>query len=124
MFWIMVELLFALVLNLKFVVLLGMVGLMDLLFGWFKWVGLVLGVVGFGMCVIMMIFGCCNCLNMVVDGVFGILWVLGGLFLMILFCRMCMFLCGFWECVDYRVSSTVSGMMLGFWCCCFCGLWV
>jgi len=48
---------FGLVLNLRFVVLLGMVGLVNLFFGWFKWVGFVLGVVGFGMCVIMMIFG-------------------------------------------------------------------
>jgi len=52
--------------------------------GWLKWVGLVSGVVGLGMCAIMMILGRRNRSNMAVDGASGIPWVLGGLSLMTL----------------------------------------
>lgn len=50
--------------------------------GWLKWVGLIAGMVGFGMCSIMMIVGRRNRSNMAVDGATGIPWVLGGLSLM------------------------------------------
>jgi hypothetical protein len=52
------------------------------LLGWLKWVGLVAGMVGLGMCAIMMILGRRNRSNMAVDGATGIPWVLGGLSLM------------------------------------------
>jgi hypothetical protein len=54
------------------------------LLGWLKWVGLIAGMVGFGMCAIMMILGRRNRSNMAVDGATGIPWVLGGLSLMAL----------------------------------------
>jgi hypothetical protein len=54
----------------------------DQLLGWLKWVGLVAGMVGLGMCAIMMILGRRNRSNMAVDGATGIPWVLGGLSLM------------------------------------------
>ncbi len=47
--------------------------------GWMKWVGIVAGLVGFGMCAIMMILGRRNRSNMAVDGATGIPWVLAGL---------------------------------------------
>lgn len=62
----------------------GMAGPADLLLGWLKWAGLVAGVVGLGMCAIMMILGRRNRSNMAVDGASGIPWVLGGLSLMTL----------------------------------------
>lgn len=52
------------------------------LLGWLKWTGIVAGLVGFGMCAIMMILGRRNRSNMAVDGASGIPWVLGGLSLM------------------------------------------
>jgi hypothetical protein len=52
------------------------------LLGWLKWVGIMAGLVGFGMCAIMMILGRRNRSNMAVDGATGIPWVLGGLSLM------------------------------------------
>lgn len=47
--------------------------------GWMKWVGIVAGIVGFGMCALMMILGRRNRSNMAVDGATGLPWVLGGL---------------------------------------------
>lgn len=49
------------------------------LISWMKWVGIVAGLIGFGMCAIMMILGRRNRSNMAVDGATGIPWVLGGL---------------------------------------------
>ncbi|MBI4943595.1 hypothetical protein [Kineosporia sp. R_H_3] len=60
----------------------GLSGPADLLLGWLKWVGMVAGVVGFGVCAIMMILGRRNRSNMAVDGASGIPWVLGGLSLL------------------------------------------
>ncbi len=62
----------------------GMAGPAAQLLGWLKWVGLVSGVVGLGMCAVMMILGRRNRSNMAVDGASGIPWVLGGLSLMTL----------------------------------------
>jgi hypothetical protein len=62
----------------------GMAAPAGLLLGWLKWAGLVSGVVGLGMCAIMMILGRRNRSNMAVDGASGIPWVLGGLSLMTL----------------------------------------
>jgi hypothetical protein len=47
--------------------------------GWMKWVGIVAGLIGFGMCALMMILGRRNRSNMAVDGATGLPWVLGGL---------------------------------------------
>jgi hypothetical protein len=52
------------------------------LLSWLKWVGLIAGMLGFGLCAIMMIVGRRNRSNMAVDGATGIPWVLGGLSLM------------------------------------------
>lgn len=60
----------------------GMAAPTEQLLGWLKWTGLVAGLVGFGMCAIMMILGRRNRSNMAVDGATGIPWVLGGLSLM------------------------------------------
>jgi hypothetical protein len=60
----------------------GMAGPADMLLGWLKWTGLVGGMVGLGMCAIMMILCRRNRSNMAVDGATGIPWVLGGLSLM------------------------------------------
>lgn len=49
------------------------------LISWMKWVGIIAGLIGFGMCAIMMILGRRNRSNMAVDGATGIPWVLGGL---------------------------------------------
>jgi hypothetical protein len=57
----------------------GMAGPADQLLSWLKWTGLVAGVVGLGMCAIMMILGRRNRSNMAVDGATGIPWVLAGL---------------------------------------------
>ena len=57
----------------------GMEGPASQFIGWMKWVGIVAGLVGFGMCAIMMILGRRNRSNMAVDGATGIPWVLGGL---------------------------------------------
>jgi hypothetical protein len=57
----------------------GMEGPAQQFIGWMKWVGIVAGLVGFGMCAIMMILGRRNRSNMAVDGATGIPWVLGGL---------------------------------------------
>ena len=62
----------------------GMAGPVTQMLGWLKWTGLVAGVVGLGMCAIMMILGRRNRSNMAVDGASGIPWVLGGLSLMTL----------------------------------------
>lgn len=50
-----------------------------MLLGWLKWVGILAGLVGFGLCAIMMILGRRNRSSMAVDGAAGIPWVLGGL---------------------------------------------
>ena len=55
-----------------------------MLLGWMKWIGLVAGMVGFGMCALMMIVGRRNRSSMAVDGATGIPWVLAGLSLMTL----------------------------------------
>ena len=60
----------------------GMAVVADQFLGWLKWVGLVAGVAGLGMCALMMILGRRNRSNMAVDGAAGIPWVLGGLSLM------------------------------------------
>ena len=62
----------------------GMSGPATQLLGWMKWVGIIAGMVGFGLCAIMMILGRRNRSNMAVDGATGIPWVLGGLSLMAL----------------------------------------
>jgi hypothetical protein len=56
----------------------------NMLLGWMKWAGIVAGLLGFGMCAMMMILGRRNRSNMAVDGATGIPWVLGGLSLMAL----------------------------------------
>ena len=60
----------------------GMAGPASQLISWMKWVGIVAGLIGFGMCAIMMILGRRNRSNMAVDGATGIPWVLGGLSVM------------------------------------------
>jgi hypothetical protein len=62
----------------------GMSGPANQLLGWLKWVGIIAGMVGLGICAIMMILGRRNRSNMAVDGATGIPWVLGGLSLMAL----------------------------------------
>jgi hypothetical protein len=62
----------------------GMDGPANMLLGWMKWAGIVAGLLGFGMCAMMMILGRRNRSNMAVDGATGIPWVLGGLSLMAL----------------------------------------
>ena len=57
----------------------GLEAVANMLLGWLKWGGLVAGVVGLGICAIMMILGRRNRSNMAVDGASGIPWVLGGL---------------------------------------------
>jgi hypothetical protein len=57
----------------------GMAAPAEQLISWMKWVGMVAGLVGFGMCAVMMILGRRNRSNMAVDGATGIPWVLGGL---------------------------------------------
>jgi hypothetical protein len=56
----------------------------ELLLGWMKWIGLIAGMVGFGICALMMIIGRRNRSNMAVDGAAGIPWVLAGLSLITL----------------------------------------
>ena len=60
----------------------GLSAVADQLLGWLKWIGIVAGMVGFGLCALMMILGRRNRSNMAVDGATGIPWVLGGLSLM------------------------------------------
>lgn len=60
----------------------GLQAVANMLLGWLKWSGLVAGVVGLGICAIMMILGRRNRSNMAVDGAAGIPWVLGGLSLL------------------------------------------
>ena len=62
----------------------GMSAPANQLLGWMKWVGIIAGMVGFGLCALMMILGRRNRSNMAVDGATGIPWVLGGLSLMAL----------------------------------------
>ena len=50
--------------------------------GWLKWGGLVAGVLGLGICGIMMMVGRRNRSSTAVDGASGIPWVLGGLTVM------------------------------------------
>lgn len=57
----------------------GMAEPAEQLISWMKWVGIIAGVIGFGMCALMMILGRRNRSNMAVDGATGIPWVLGGL---------------------------------------------
>jgi hypothetical protein len=56
----------------------------SMLLGWMKWVGLLAGMVGLGMCAIMMIIGRRNRSSLAVDGAAGIPWVLAGLSLLTL----------------------------------------
>jgi hypothetical protein len=60
----------------------GLAATANTMLAWLKWVGLVTGVFGFGICAMMMIVGRRNRSNMAVDGASGIPWVLGGLSLM------------------------------------------
>lgn len=46
---------------------------------WMKWIGIIAGLIGFGMCALMMILGRRNRSSMAVDGATGLPWVLGGL---------------------------------------------
>ena len=62
----------------------GMQAPAELLLGWMKWIGIIAGLVGFGVCAMMMILGRRNRSNMAVDGAAGIPWVLGGLSLIAL----------------------------------------
>jgi hypothetical protein len=62
----------------------GMQGPAEMLLGWMKWVGILAGLVGFGLCALMMILGRRNRSTMAVDGASGIPWVLGGLSLITL----------------------------------------
>src|SRR5512146_620142 len=55
-----------------------------MLLGWMKWIGLIAGMVGFGICALMMIIGRRNRSSMAVDGAAGIPWVLAGLSLITL----------------------------------------
>jgi len=55
-----------------------------MLLGWLKWIGLLSGMVGLGMCAIMMIIGRRNRSSLAVDGAAGIPWVLAGLSLITL----------------------------------------
>lgn len=50
-----------------------------LFISWMKWIGIIAGLFGFGMCAIMMILGRRNRSSMAVDGAAGLPWVLGGL---------------------------------------------
>jgi hypothetical protein len=62
----------------------GLQGPAEMLLGWMKWVGIIAGLVGFGLCALMMILGRRNRSNLAVDGASGIPWVLGGLSLITL----------------------------------------
>lgn len=55
-----------------------------MLLGWMKWIGLIAGLVGFGISALMMIIGRRNRSSMAVDGAAGIPWVLAGLSLITL----------------------------------------
>ena len=50
-----------------------------MLLGWMKWIGIIAGLVGLGICALMMIIGRRNRSTMAVDGATGIPWVLAGL---------------------------------------------
>lgn len=56
----------------------------NMFLGWVKWGGLVAGVLGLGICAIMMMLGRRNRSTTAVDGATGIPWVLGGLSVMAL----------------------------------------
>jgi len=55
-----------------------------MLLGWMKWIGILAGMVGLGMCALMMIIGRRNRSSLAVDGAAGIPWVLAGLSLITL----------------------------------------
>ncbi|MBF5082394.1 hypothetical protein F1641_11880 [Quadrisphaera sp. INWT6] len=57
----------------------GLAEPMSLFISWMKWIGIVAGLFGFGMCAFMMILGRRNRSSMAVDGAAGLPWVLGGL---------------------------------------------
>jgi hypothetical protein len=56
----------------------------EMLLGWMKWIGILAGMVGLGMCALMMIIGRRNRSSLAVDGAAGIPWVLAGLSLITL----------------------------------------
>jgi hypothetical protein len=62
----------------------GLQGPAEMLLGWMKWIGVVAGMVGLGICALMMILGRRGRSTMAVDGASGIPWVLGGLSLITL----------------------------------------
>jgi hypothetical protein len=62
----------------------GLAATANTMLAWLKWIGLVAGVLGFGLCALMMIVGRRNRSNMAVDGASGIPWVFAGLSLMTL----------------------------------------
>lgn len=57
----------------------GLAGPAALFISWMKWIGIIAGLIGFGMCALMMILGRRNRSTMAVDGAAGLPWVLGGL---------------------------------------------
>ncbi|TNM66888.1 hypothetical protein FHN55_12350 [Streptomyces sp. NP160] len=57
----------------------GLEGPVSLFISWMKWIGIIAGLFGFGMCALMMILGRRNRSSMAVDGAAGLPWVLGGL---------------------------------------------
>ena len=57
----------------------GLAAPAEMFVGWLKWIGIIAGLVGFGMCALMMILGRRNRSSMAVDGAAGLPWVLGGL---------------------------------------------
>ena len=62
----------------------GLAGQASMFLAWLKWIGIVAGMVGLGMCALMMIVGRRGRSSMAVDGATGIPWVLAGLSLLVL----------------------------------------
>jgi hypothetical protein len=62
----------------------GMEKAAAMLLGWMKWIGILAGMVGLGLCALMMIIGRRNRSSLAVDGAAGIPWVLAGLSLITL----------------------------------------
>lgn len=57
----------------------GLSGTIGTVLGWGKWLALVFGIIGLGMCGVMMMVGRRNRHSFAADGAAGIPWVLGGL---------------------------------------------
>ncbi|GAB3214259.1 hypothetical protein GCM10027294_53170 [Marinactinospora endophytica] len=71
----------------------GLEGFAEDWIGWARWVGGVGGFFGFIVCAMMMMLGRRNRQNMAVDGATGLLWVIGGL------------------CVIVMAGSVISGIL-------------